>query len=87
MAYPQKTEGRSAGPSKKPRALTLKPEAFRVAESGVASDLPSLPKPPTLPRTCSRDPIPKTPEERAAAAQKYNMRVEDYEPYPDDGIG
>ena len=32
-------------------------------------------------------PYPKTPEERAAAAKKYNMRVEDYEPYPDDGTG
>ncbi|XP_063291287.1 NADH dehydrogenase [ubiquinone] 1 beta subcomplex subunit 8, mitochondrial [Pelobates fuscus] len=30
---------------------------------------------------------PKTSEERAAAAKKYNMRVEDYEPYPDDGMG
>uniref|UniRef100_A0A8C5PPQ7 NADH dehydrogenase [ubiquinone] 1 beta subcomplex subunit 8, mitochondrial n=1 Tax=Leptobrachium leishanense TaxID=445787 RepID=A0A8C5PPQ7_9ANUR len=32
-------------------------------------------------------PFPKTPEEKAAAAKKYNMRVEDYEPYPDDGMG
>ncbi|XP_007101615.1 NADH dehydrogenase [ubiquinone] 1 beta subcomplex subunit 8, mitochondrial [Physeter macrocephalus] len=32
-------------------------------------------------------PYPRTPEERAAAAKKYNMRVEDYEPYPDDGMG
>ncbi|XP_048194426.1 NADH dehydrogenase [ubiquinone] 1 beta subcomplex subunit 8, mitochondrial [Perognathus longimembris pacificus] len=32
-------------------------------------------------------PYPKTPKERAAAAKKYNMRVEDYEPYPDDGMG
>jgi len=32
-------------------------------------------------------PYPKTPEERAAAAKKYNLRVEDYEPYPDDGTG
>uniref|UniRef100_A0A8C0HFK0 Uncharacterized protein n=1 Tax=Chelonoidis abingdonii TaxID=106734 RepID=A0A8C0HFK0_CHEAB len=34
-------------------------------------------------------PYPKTPEERAAAAKKYNMRVEDYEgyePHPGDGI-
>lgn len=30
---------------------------------------------------------PRTPEERAAAAKKYNMLVEDYEPYPDDGMG
>ena len=30
---------------------------------------------------------PKTPKERAAAAKKYGMRVEDYEPYPDDGLG
>ncbi|KAK2501485.1 hypothetical protein MC885_018049 [Smutsia gigantea] len=32
-------------------------------------------------------PYPRTPEERSAAAKKYNMRVEDYEPYPDDGMG
>ncbi|XP_054899239.1 NADH dehydrogenase [ubiquinone] 1 beta subcomplex subunit 8, mitochondrial [Poeciliopsis prolifica] len=32
-------------------------------------------------------PFPKTPEERAAAAKKYNLRVEDYEPYPDNGEG
>ncbi|XP_056153481.1 NADH dehydrogenase [ubiquinone] 1 beta subcomplex subunit 8, mitochondrial [Lampris incognitus] len=32
-------------------------------------------------------PYPKTLEERAAAAKKYNIRVEDYEPYPDDGDG
>ncbi|CAJ1080282.1 NADH dehydrogenase 1 beta subcomplex subunit 8%2C mitochondrial [Astatotilapia calliptera] [Xyrichtys novacula] len=31
--------------------------------------------------------FPKTPEEKAAAAKKYNMRVEDYEPYPDNGEG
>uniref|UniRef100_A0A8C8W0R3 NADH dehydrogenase [ubiquinone] 1 beta subcomplex subunit 8, mitochondrial n=1 Tax=Peromyscus maniculatus bairdii TaxID=230844 RepID=A0A8C8W0R3_PERMB len=30
---------------------------------------------------------PRTPEERAAAAKKYNMRVEDYEPYPNEGMG
>ncbi|KAL6031625.1 hypothetical protein STEG23_006140 [Scotinomys teguina] len=28
---------------------------------------------------------PRTPE-RATAAKKYNMRMEDYEPYPDDGM-
>lgn len=32
-------------------------------------------------------PYPKTPEERAAAAKKYNLRVEDYEPYSDRGEG
>lgn len=32
-------------------------------------------------------PYPTTPEERAAAAKKYNMRVEDYEPYGDKGEG
>ncbi|XP_028937362.1 NADH dehydrogenase [ubiquinone] 1 beta subcomplex subunit 8, mitochondrial [Ornithorhynchus anatinus] len=32
-------------------------------------------------------PYPRTPEERAAAAKKYNMLVEDYKPYPDDGMG
>ncbi|XP_047465145.1 NADH dehydrogenase [ubiquinone] 1 beta subcomplex subunit 8, mitochondrial [Mugil cephalus] len=44
------------------------------AASGISKD--SLP-----------GPYPKTPEERAAAAKKYNMRVEDYEPYPDNGEG
>jgi len=32
-------------------------------------------------------PYPKTLEERAEAAKKYNMRLEDYEPFPDDGMG
>jgi len=32
-------------------------------------------------------PYPKTPDERAAASKKYSMRVEDYQPYPDDGMG
>lgn len=32
-------------------------------------------------------PYPKTPEERAAAAKKYNLTIEDYEPYPDKGDG
>ncbi|XP_019644804.1 PREDICTED: NADH dehydrogenase [ubiquinone] 1 beta subcomplex subunit 8, mitochondrial-like [Branchiostoma belcheri] len=32
-------------------------------------------------------PYPQTPEEWAAAAKKYGMRVEDYQPYPDDGTG
>nr|XP_020646906.1 NADH dehydrogenase [ubiquinone] 1 beta subcomplex subunit 8, mitochondrial [Pogona vitticeps] len=32
-------------------------------------------------------PYPKTLEERAAAAKKYNLTLEDYEPYPDDGMG
>ena len=32
-------------------------------------------------------PYPKTQEEREAAAKKYGLRVEDYEPYPDDGFG
>lgn len=58
--------------------------------------LPAGPAP-TLPRCfpaaseMSKDmmpgPYPRTPEERAAAAKKYNMRVEDYQPYPDDGLG
>lgn len=30
-------------------------------------------------------PYPRTPEEREAAAKKYGLLVEDYEPYPDDG--
>ncbi|KAJ6633182.1 NADH dehydrogenase [ubiquinone] 1 beta subcomplex subunit 8, mitochondrial [Pseudolycoriella hygida] len=32
-------------------------------------------------------PYPKTEEERVAAAKKYNLLREDYEPYPDDGMG
>ena len=32
-------------------------------------------------------PFPRTQQEREAAAKKYGMRVEDYEPYPDDGMG
>ena len=32
-------------------------------------------------------PYPKTPEERAAAAKKYNLSPEEYQPYPDDGMG
>ncbi|CAL4208007.1 unnamed protein product, partial [Meganyctiphanes norvegica] len=32
-------------------------------------------------------PIPKTPEEHAAAARKYGLRLDEYKPYPDDGIG
>jgi len=32
-------------------------------------------------------PYPVTPEQRAAAAKKYNLRPDEYEPYPDDGTG
>merc|ERR1712002_639059 len=32
-------------------------------------------------------PYPVTPEERAAAARKYGLRPDEYEPYPDDGTG
>ncbi|XP_072523206.1 NADH dehydrogenase [ubiquinone] 1 beta subcomplex subunit 8, mitochondrial [Salminus brasiliensis] len=46
---------------------------FRSASDFTKNDLPG--------------PYPKTPEERAAAAKKYGMRVEDYQPYPDDGLG
>ena len=31
--------------------------------------------------------FPQTPEEKAAAAKKYNMTVDEYEPYPDKGEG
>lgn len=47
---------------------------IRLSASGITKD--SLP-----------GPYPKTPEEKAAAAKKYNLRVEDYEPYPDNGEG
>lgn len=29
-------------------------------------------------------PYPKTPEERAAAAKKYGLTMEEYQPYPED---
>lgn len=32
-------------------------------------------------------PYPKTDEERIAAAKKYGLLPQDYEPYPDDGAG
>lgn len=32
-------------------------------------------------------PYPTTPEERAAAAKKYGLLPEEYEPIPDDGLG
>ena len=32
-------------------------------------------------------PYPKTQAERAAAAKKYGLLLQDYEPYPDDGMG
>ncbi|XP_064617836.1 NADH dehydrogenase [ubiquinone] 1 beta subcomplex subunit 8, mitochondrial-like [Liolophura sinensis] len=32
-------------------------------------------------------PYPTTPEEREAAAKKYGLRLEDYDVYPDDGLG
>ncbi|KAM4636347.1 NADH dehydrogenase [ubiquinone] 1 beta subcomplex subunit 8, mitochondrial [Discoglossus pictus] len=51
----------------------LHSSAVRAAAGPSKSDLPG--------------PCPKTPEEFAAAAKKYNMRVEDYKPYPDDGMG
>lgn len=32
-------------------------------------------------------PVPRTPQERAAAAEKYGLLKEEYECYPDDGDG
>lgn len=32
-------------------------------------------------------PYPRTQQEREAAAKKYNLPIEQYEPYPDDGMG
>ncbi|XP_075072708.1 NADH dehydrogenase [ubiquinone] 1 beta subcomplex subunit 8, mitochondrial [Mixophyes fleayi] len=40
-----------------------------------------------LPKDLLPGPYPKTEQERAAAAKKYNMLLEDYKPYPDDGMG
>ncbi|KAE8591064.1 hypothetical protein XENTR_v10018301 [Xenopus tropicalis] len=54
-------------------ASLVQRSAVRAASGAAKNDLPG--------------PYPKTPEEKAAAAKKYNMRVEDYEPYPDDGMG
>ncbi|KAL3051603.1 hypothetical protein OYC64_001776 [Pagothenia borchgrevinki] len=46
---------------------------YRAASGGSKADLPSS--------------YPLTPEAKAAAAKKYNMRVDDYKPYPDQGEG
>lgn len=40
-----------------------------------------------IPHHLMPGPYPKTAEERAAAAKKYNLPLEDYKPYPDDGMG
>ncbi|XP_013924524.1 PREDICTED: NADH dehydrogenase [ubiquinone] 1 beta subcomplex subunit 8, mitochondrial [Thamnophis sirtalis] len=40
-----------------------------------------------LPRHLLPGPYPKTPEEQAAAAKKYNLTLEDYKTYADDGLG
>jgi NADH dehydrogenase (ubiquinone) 1 beta subcomplex subunit 8 len=32
-------------------------------------------------------PFPQTQKEREAAAKKYGIPIEEYEPYPDDGLG
>lgn len=44
-----------------------------LASGGSKTDLPSS--------------YPLTPEAKAAAAKKYNMRVEDYKPHTDQGEG
>lgn len=57
--------------------LFIKKSVFKnviVSASGVSkADLPG--------------PCPTSPDEKAAAAKKYSMTVEDYEPYPDKGEG
>uniref|UniRef100_W5LMJ2 NADH dehydrogenase [ubiquinone] 1 beta subcomplex subunit 8, mitochondrial n=1 Tax=Astyanax mexicanus TaxID=7994 RepID=W5LMJ2_ASTMX len=63
------------------RALTTNTEG-REGASRVAPLLSSGVSKGSLP-----GPYPQTPEERAAAAKKYNLRLEDYQPYPDDGKG
>ncbi|XP_018428430.1 PREDICTED: NADH dehydrogenase [ubiquinone] 1 beta subcomplex subunit 8, mitochondrial-like [Nanorana parkeri] len=40
-----------------------------------------------LPSHLMPGPYPKTPEEMAAAAKKYNLPLADYKPYPDEGMG
>ncbi|KAM6443047.1 NADH dehydrogenase [ubiquinone] 1 beta subcomplex subunit 8, mitochondrial [Liasis olivaceus] len=40
-----------------------------------------------LPRHLLPGSYPKTPGERAAAAKKYNLTLEDYKTYADDGVG
>ncbi|XP_068113978.1 NADH dehydrogenase [ubiquinone] 1 beta subcomplex subunit 8, mitochondrial [Hyperolius riggenbachi] len=40
-----------------------------------------------VPRHLLPGPYPKTEAERIAAAKKYNLPLEDYKPYPDDGMG
>ncbi|KAM9326808.1 NADH dehydrogenase [ubiquinone] 1 beta subcomplex subunit 8, mitochondrial [Gastrophryne carolinensis] len=40
-----------------------------------------------LPHNLLPGPYPRTEEERAAAAKKYGLPLEDYKPYPDEGFG
>ncbi|XP_070802110.1 NADH dehydrogenase [ubiquinone] 1 beta subcomplex subunit 8, mitochondrial [Pituophis catenifer annectens] len=40
-----------------------------------------------LPKHLLPGTYPKTPEEQAAAAKKYNLTLEDYKTYADDGLG
>uniref|UniRef100_A0A2D4KYF2 NADH dehydrogenase [ubiquinone] 1 beta subcomplex subunit 8, mitochondrial n=1 Tax=Micrurus paraensis TaxID=1970185 RepID=A0A2D4KYF2_9SAUR len=43
--------------------------------------------PSELPKHLRPGPYPKTPQEQAAAAKKYNLTLEDYQTYADDGVG
>ncbi|XP_070608068.1 NADH dehydrogenase [ubiquinone] 1 beta subcomplex subunit 8, mitochondrial [Erythrolamprus reginae] len=63
------------------RAL-LRPLAWTLAPGGGSRRLAA-----DLPRHMLPGAYPKTPEEEAAAAKKYNLILQDYKTYPDDGVG
>ncbi|XP_061428837.1 NADH dehydrogenase [ubiquinone] 1 beta subcomplex subunit 8, mitochondrial [Lethenteron reissneri] len=63
------------------RARLVSPRAGSL-QRGVAAASASTSSKSQLP-----GPYPRTPEEVAAAARKYNMHPSDYKPYPDDGMG
>ncbi|KAM9425316.1 NADH dehydrogenase [ubiquinone] 1 beta subcomplex subunit 8, mitochondrial [Pholidichthys leucotaenia] len=60
---------------------------FKGRKSGISALLSGCRTASGMSKGSLPGPYPRTPEERAAAAKKYNIRVEDYEPYPDNGEG
>ncbi|XP_063817492.1 NADH dehydrogenase [ubiquinone] 1 beta subcomplex subunit 8, mitochondrial [Pseudophryne corroboree] len=69
------------------RRTALATLAGRRAGAGLVLQGCSVRAASDLPKDLLPGPYPKTEQERAAAAKKYNMLLEDYKPYPDDGMG
>ncbi|XP_040293532.1 NADH dehydrogenase [ubiquinone] 1 beta subcomplex subunit 8, mitochondrial [Bufo bufo] len=69
------------------RRAALASLAGRAAGAGRVLQCSSVRAASDLPKDLLPGRYPKTEAERAAAAKKYNMLLEDYKPYPDDGMG